>query len=425
MRFGRYSDIYKKTERYEAWDEALEKFAEQKYIAAYEAFFQYLGDGKEKNVTYRKEGEKLYFEFFQGSKKISGEANRNQVKAEAKVVAAREFRDAGFFRELLQRNFELEYCRFALDDAQNLTIVFDSSTLDGSPFKLYYALREMALQADKQDDLLVERFPALLPINTGHTEDLPEKEKAAKYNFAVQEIKSTLDTVERLKDDLENYPGGIAYLLLSLTYRLDYLLTPQGQVTETLERIHRNWFTNDKRSTEQKNEEIIAEYRQILERPQAAWYGEFYRVISTFGIVPAFGHDRVQNVIDAELPVFDWYAEHGYPEVALAIADYIIGHSQFSFALPQYDRDFSYLYFRVRHAGFFQELGFENCGYNVEKGRLLPKEIKQHIRRVTADNSENYLSLNPDMSFLKFGNREDFVRSYLVMLKNLKAIQVR
>ncbi len=425
VRFGRYSDIYKKAERYESWDKSLLLFEEKKYLDAYYQFFLYLGDNKEQNVQVRKEGDKLFFECFQGSKKIIGEANRIQVKAEAKIADATDLKNAVFFRDLLQRNFELEYCRFALDEEKNLTILFDSSTLDGSPFKLYYALREMALQADKQDDLLIERFPSLKPINTGHTEDLPSDEKNAKYKFAVTEIQKTLDTVERLKEDLVDYPGGIAYLLLSLCYRLDYLLTPQGQVTETLERIHRNWFSSNKKSTAEKNAEIIQEFTRLLKRPQSAWDNEFYRIISTFGIVPAFGHDRVENIIDAELPVFDWYAEHEYPEVALAIADFIVGHSQFSFALPKYDRDFFHLYFRVINNDFFKTLGFSNCCYDSEKNRLVPKEIKQQIRNLVKANAESYLSLEPDLSLLKFSNKTAFVRSYLLMVKATSAVQVR
>ena len=75
VRFGRYSDIYKKAERYEAWDKSWWLLEEKKYWEAYHQFFLYLGDDKEKNVNVRKEGNKLFFECFQGSKKIIGEAN--------------------------------------------------------------------------------------------------------------------------------------------------------------------------------------------------------------------------------------------------------------------------------------------------------------------------------------------------------------
>ena len=44
------------------------------------------------------------------------------------------------------------------------------------------------------------------------------------------------------------YPGGIAYLLLELSYKLDYLTVPEGMLMETLERIHRLYFTKTKKT---------------------------------------------------------------------------------------------------------------------------------------------------------------------------------
>ena len=35
IRFGRYSDIYKNTERYEAWDKALSLYEENKYFGIF------------------------------------------------------------------------------------------------------------------------------------------------------------------------------------------------------------------------------------------------------------------------------------------------------------------------------------------------------------------------------------------------------
>lgn len=423
IRFGRWSDIYKKPERYLAWDKSLQYFEQKKYLSAYREFLNYLGDDREGNVIYSADEQKLDFICYQGSKKIIGTANRVKFKAEAKIAAATELIDASFFRDFLQRNFDLEYCRFALDEAANLTLVFDTPTLDGSPFKLYHALREMALQADKTDDLLTEKFPALRPINIGHIEELPAAEKKAKYEFAVSQIRETLTKAESLAESLKNYPGGIAYLLLSLCYRLDYLLTPQGVVTETLERIHRSWFDGDRRDTAEKNAEITEELTTLLQRPEAAWNSEFYRVISTFGIVPAFGHERVQNLIDAELPVFDWYAEHGFTETAKAIGDYIAGHSLFSFALPKYDRDFFHLYYRISYPVFFRGLGYSDALADEKSGKPNPKAIKRYIQKIVRNNEADYLRLSVPVSGLDFSNKPAFIRSFLLMIRNTEGVK--
>jgi len=37
----------------------------------------------------------------------------------------------------------------------HVVIIFDSTTIDGSPYKLYHALKEAANHADKKDDLII------------------------------------------------------------------------------------------------------------------------------------------------------------------------------------------------------------------------------------------------------------------------------
>ncbi|MEL6276623.1 MAG: hypothetical protein AAFU03_16105, partial [Bacteroidota bacterium] len=151
FRFGRYTDAYKSPANYVAWDEALTAFEEEDFSAAFAAFFRYLRDEEEDNVRSQREGDKLYFEFYQGSKRVTGFADNHQLRATARIV-----RLGAAPSSLLQRltalNYELKYSRFAIDKERCLTIVFDTLLHDASPHKLYHALKEMALQADKQDD---------------------------------------------------------------------------------------------------------------------------------------------------------------------------------------------------------------------------------------------------------------------------------
>ena len=220
IKFGRYSDSYKEPENYDAWDEALEKFEEEDYIDSYLKFFRYLSDEKEENVKFREEKGGITFELYQGSKKITGFANTHKIKAEAKIARTKAL-NVGFMRRLMEKNFTLKYSRFALDEENNITIVFDTYTLDGSPYKLYYALKEVATNADKQDDLLLDEFRMLQPVDTSHLKDLPEAEKEVKYRYIVDQVNRVLREIGEGDLNSDQYPGGIAYLLLDLIYRLD------------------------------------------------------------------------------------------------------------------------------------------------------------------------------------------------------------
>jgi len=154
IQFGRFSDSYKKEFKYDAWDRAMVKFDNDHYLDSFELFFEYLKDDIQDNIQVERTQEKLNFTLFQGSKKIMGWADETKFRAEAKIVVAEELH-IGFMRRLMEDNFELKYSKFALDKDSVITLVFDTYASDASPYKLYAALKELATQADKKDDILV------------------------------------------------------------------------------------------------------------------------------------------------------------------------------------------------------------------------------------------------------------------------------
>jgi hypothetical protein len=79
-------------------------------------------------------------------------------------------------RRLLEMNFHLYYSRYAIQD-EKLCMLMDSSIETANPSKLYYGLKELAIKADKHDDLLIQDFTSLLPTGTDHLEDIPDEEK--------------------------------------------------------------------------------------------------------------------------------------------------------------------------------------------------------------------------------------------------------
>lgn len=416
--FGRYSDSYKGRDRYTAWDESLELFDKQEYLESYKQFLYYLRDEEEDNVRYEEVKGGLKFELYQGSKKISGMASPQKVRVEAKVVKAQAL-NVGFMRRLMEQNYNLRYSRFALDEEGNITIVFDTYTLDGSPYKLYYALKEVATKADKQDDLLLEEFKMLQPVDASHLQYLPLPEKEVKYQFIRQEIETALHEMEHGKLDKTQYAGSFAYLLLALLYKLDYLVKPEGFMMEALELIHRKYYENDNQSTVYKNQALCKGLRQLLERDKESFFHEMYRVKSTFGITYSVGHDQVAGLIDTELHNMDWYQEHAYHTLAMAIPNYIVGHCMFNFAPPKPDRSLFHLYYQVVEAAYFKQLGFTTNYYDAESGQFDKRGIKQAITAIAADNGSLYARLRPDTSILSFDSLPDFAKSFLLMVRNL------
>ncbi len=418
IRFGRYSDSYKEMDKNEVWEKAILKFDEEDFLEAYRLFFHYLRDEQEDNVKCWDVESGIRFEFYQGSKKITGFANTKKLMAEAKIAKTKET-NVGFLRRLIEHNYSLQYSRFALDEDNNITIVFDTYTLDGSPYKLYSALREVATHADKQDDLLLDEFKVLDPVDTSHLRELAPDEKKAKYNFIERQIKTVLNEIENGTLDREQYPGGMAYLLLNLIYKLDYLIKPEGYMMETLERIHRLYFAKDDKTTVQKNQQLCRELQTLLDRPREDFFKEMYQVTHTFGITTPVNHDRLVSFIDGELGNMDWYAENGYQAVALAIPGYIVGYCQFNYALPGPDRDLLHLYFQIFEAYYFRSLSFTNHYFDEQKQQLNKRAIRRAIEQIADRYASEYPRLKPAANLLDFSSLPTFARSYLTMVRNL------
>jgi hypothetical protein len=419
IRFGRFSDSYKEKAQYDAWESSLDLFEENKYLESYKAFLTYLRDDKEDNVRWLDEEGGIRFEILQGSKRVSGFADARQLKAEARIAHAQEL-SVAFMRRLVESNYTLEHSRYALDDENNLVVKFDTFTLDGSPYKLYYALKEVAINADKQDDLLLDEFSNLLdPVETGSVSELSVAEKEVKYNFIKSKIQSVLDEIDTGKLNGEKYPGGISYLLLSAAYRIDYLTAPEGFTTETIERIHRSYFNTEEKTMAQKNIFIRKELEKINARSKELIFNELYSTTSTFGIVAPKGHDSLASSIEGELPNMDWYEENKHDKVALAVTGYIVGNALFNYALPKPIRQLLELYYRILEPQYFSDLGFLPPFLDSEKQVFNQKEIKNAIRQMVEKTKESFPNLSPDLGQLDFSTPCRFARTYLLMIKNM------
>ncbi|WP_420458203.1 hypothetical protein [Neolewinella sp.] len=416
-RFGRYTDAYKSKTKHAAYTRAADTFEDDHFLDSVAAFLEYLRDEDEENVKWQREDDTLYFELYQGSKRVTGLADTLHLRAAARI--ARLSHPNG---ELLQRltamNYELKYSRFALDEEDCLTIIFDTPVYDASPYKLYYALKEMALRADKQDDLLLEEFEdALSPVEVTHLEPLSAHEKAVKLDFLRQQIQSLLDYLDSGQLDPREHPGAVAYLLLDLVYRLDYLLTPEGHTMEALERMHRMYFAQeDDRPATHKNVRLLEELQQLLERAPEDFGEELYAGKSTFGITLPVSHDRLATLINNELSNLDWYQDNGYPEVARAIPGYIVGYALFNYAIPLPDRELLHLYYRVTEEGYFRELSYPER-YLDKRGRPSKKAIRSAVNDIMRRHREAYSWFAPEVGVLGYSDLLTFSRTFLEMVR--------
>ncbi len=416
VQFGRYNDSYRTKEQEELWKKSVAAYEAEKYNESFIAFFQYLQGNRQDSVTYEEKDGQITFSLLQGSKKVDGYVNDQQFVASTKVVHSDRL-NVGFMRRLLEYNYALNYARLSLDDDNNICMTFSSYLIDASPYKLHAALKELSTTADKQDDLLADEFDMLHPIDTGHILPLPEAEKAIKYQF----IKKWTDDTFKIIEDLDpnKFKIGINYLLLSLVYKMDYLVVPEGVMTETMEKGHHTFFSADGKSPQDKAQAVIKSIKEMMERPESEFHKEMYRVPATFSITAPAEHTQLAAMIEGEMPSMDYYIQNNYTDVALAIPGFVTGHFLFYFSLPQPDREYLHFLLEIMEIEYFKALGFTYDYYDPATGKFNKSAIKSEINSIAKSNKERHPKLSPNTSKLNYNSLPEFAQSFLFMVKDL------
>ena len=378
----------------------------------------YLKDDAQQNIQWQEVDGVLNFEFYQGSNLIKGTADSLHIRAETKLAQVKVFNPA-FMRRLVEQNADFNYCRYALDDENCIVAVFDSFCADASPYKIYYALKELATNADKLDDLLLDEFPELIRISGAPRTDLPLPEKEFKYQYIRTKISQALKEIDHGPLDKNQFPGGIGYILLSLVFKLDYLIQPQGYMMETLERITREYFAAPDQPAARKNLTMAAELNALANRSKDDFFKEMYRVTYTFGITTPVAHSELVSFFDSELPNMDWYAQQGFSVAAQAIPDFLAAYSLFNYAPPEPIRHLLHLYFLITASDFFQGLGLPGSYIDSATQQLNKSKIINAIQTIETAGKKRYPTLQIPHKILEWHDMVSFSKSYILMIRDI------
>lgn len=413
--FGRYSDNNKSVAKVEKWNAADNLFKEKKYYESISAFFEYLTDDELGNVRHQQEGNKGSFEFYQGSKIIRGHYDDKLFEAEG-LLAAMPQPSVPVMRRLLEMNFTLYYTRYAIN-GDNISMLFDSDIQTANPSKLYYGLKELATKTDKQDDLLVQDFASLQAIDTEHLQMIPEAEKEVKYRYFRKWIEDTLGLINGV--DQDKYSGGIAYLLLALAYRIDYLIVPEGKLLLALEKIVEIYFRKDDRPVTEKNQEMIDGYQKLLEKQKDDFYPFLFRSKFTFSIVTPQNFKTIADAIYNANQNVAWYKDNKLPDIASQISEYGLSYCQYSYSLPRPITEYFHLFMMINYGDFFRDMGYKEELYKKETGEYNRELIFQKIEETEARWREKYPELKLKTEKLKFDNEVAFNQSFTTEIEYL------
>jgi hypothetical protein len=413
--FGRFSDSFKPKAKLDYWNKSEKLFYDKAYPDSYEAFFMYLADEEMKNVNFSRNGENFEFEFPQGSKYIKGHVKDGKIIAEADI-AEFEKTSVAVMRRLMEMNYSLFYSRFALKD-NKILIRFDSTVPAGPPRKLYYAFKELATRADKQDDILTGDFSQLKLIGTTAIEALPESEREIKYRYFRKFIEDMLKRIGELNE--EQFSGGISYLLLNTAYKIDYLITPEGTLMNDLEKISFEYFAKDNKPFQEKNRVMKESLKKLLDLPKEKVIKDLYKTRSTFGIANPAPHQAVLDLFNNNINNIKWYVENNYPDIAITIYEYLATYCLFSYGMPRPDTNLFGLMMNIINQDYYIEQGIPEQYYDTKTGKFSEQLVKDKIDSIIKNGLELYPELKFNTANLKFETLTSFLKTFIAEMQQL------
>ena len=397
--FGRYSDNNKPVAKVNRWSDADSLFKEKKYPECIDAFFEYLQDDATQNVVYERNGAEGRFQIYQGSKIIRGDFNSKALKAEVTLVRMPQ-QSVPVMRRLLEMNFNLYYSRFAMD-GDRLCMSFDSDIQTANPSKLYYGLKEMSTKADKQDDLLLQDFTSLEKTDIEHITNISTAEKEVKYQYLQKWIQESLDNIKGV--DTDKFSGGIAYILLALIYKIDYLITPEGKLLADLEKITGIYFKKDERPVVEKNRDMLEEFKKMQAFSKEEVLNCLFRSKYTFSIVAPQPYKTISDSIHGANQNLVWYRDNNYPFIANQITEYGITFCQYSYSLPKAISELIHLYMMVNYSDYFSALGYRRY-YDPAKNMFSQDDIVEKIKMIQNKWKEKFPLMDFKTQNLRFDN---------------------
>ncbi|HOY33014.1 MAG TPA: hypothetical protein PKW80_14135 [Bacteroidales bacterium] len=417
---GRYSGVNKSSVQLSCWTRAQDFYLQKKYIDSFEILLQYMNDPDTNNIKVRRNGNELEFDLVQGSKIIRGRADMNTFSAQSRIARFDRL-SVAFLRKLINMNFILQYSRFAIKD----DIIFlktDSKTIDASPNKIYYSLRELALKSDKMDDMLVGEFDSLHAVDREHILDLSETVKEIKYKYLQLWISETLDKIAGM--DEAALSGGISYMLLGLLFRIDYLLLPQGNFFNDIDKINAIYNAKDNKSTLEKNRLMMDEFRALQCKEKEYFFRCLYDAKNTFGYVPATTHQQFYEFILNEFKNTKWYYDNRHDHIVTAIYEWMIGYSLFYYGLFPASSEYLKIAYMVLQPGFFSEMGAARCLYDTSNNTFNKALIEKEIETVTARYINEYPKLAIITANINYTSLNEFLYTYLNELTYLNYSKV-
>lgn len=416
--FGRNINAQLHPEEHELFDQAVTAFREGRVVEAYEYYLRSLENfnaaASNQNILLHYEGDDLHFELYQGTAVVRGVVTGKTFEAHA-VITSRELMNVAIKRHLLERNNELTYVRYYTHGPYlQLKLYLDNTTM--TPQKIFYPLRELALNADYEKEYLHYHYRQEELIEVEHLDPIDPDELQIKYVALQKWIESCQDEITLLPANDNN--STVSFTALSLLFQIDYLLLPQKDIAqEIIEKIS-SYFTDDERLVEQKNDELLQFIQKLKKLDFEHFSPHFYKARYTFSPMDSASFEELNLFVETSLEKVRWFRQHRYTHVVYTIYRYIALYMLYSYGLHPSYRALLHLLVEVHNSDFFTMLGYKPL-YNAQHQHFDKEAIITAISRAIKPYQKQFAHLKPFGKELNYTGLEEFSHSFYLHLKEL------
>jgi hypothetical protein len=416
--FGRGINANIAADEEELFNNSYKAFEEHDILKAYDYFLKslqnYSNGIANENITTLLQKDKLNFVIYQGSAKIVGEVTQKSLYAEAIIIKTADAQVA-LKRYILERNYQLTYAYY-FSDEEYIKLKLYHDNITASPQKIFFPLREIALNADFDKEYIKSEFPEITLQDTQHLSRLEDAELKIKFEFLHKWI-DALDAKILTLPSNDN-SGMQAFLYLHLLFKIDYLLVPKCEIYQKISKKVQIYFNDDQVPTESKNEELKKYISKLKEMSFKEFSKKFYSAKYTFNPMEKSSIEEIGNFISESLIKIRWYKNNRYNQIIPTIYRYIPFYILYNYGLNPVIKSLMHTLVEIQNPSFFKALDYTPL-YDKEKNIFAKKAIISKIDEAITPHQKQYKSLKPFGDKINFSSMNELSNSYLLQLKHL------
>ncbi|WP_310442415.1 hypothetical protein [Sulfurimonas sp.] len=416
--FGRGVNANLSKDEEDFFNISYEAFEAKDILNAYDYFFKsilnYSNEISNKNILFTKTDEKLNFEIFQGSARIIGTITKENLYAEA-IITKKSSANVALKRLILERNYELTYTYYFSDDEYiKLKLSIDNITM--SPQKVFFPLREIALNADFDKEYIKSEFPGIAIEDIVHLKPLDESELRVKYDFLhkwIDEITAKISTLPS-----NDNAGMQSFILLYLIFKMDYLIVPKFSIFQKSSKKVQEYFSDENLTVEAKNEELRNYINELGKIDFEEFKTNFYDAKYTFNPTEKASNEEIDIFITESLAKIRWYKNNRYHQIIPTMYKYIALYLLYNYGLHPVTKALLHTLVEIQNPDFFKALGY-NTLYDVDNATFAKRAIVSKIDDIISPYQNRFKLLKPFGDKLNFTSLNEFSNSFYLQLKNL------